>query len=101
MWKKLAALISTSILVSSCQTSAGKPVNCLPAFEMKGRCAKVPQSVKDANRTVLEVPKAKPKYRSKTVAAPGNQQVRTPIAAPIFSQPKPTRPTQNVYGLPQ
>ena len=58
MWKKiasLAAMLSTSLTVSACTTSAGKP-ECLPAFDMKGRCAKVPQSIKDANRVPVAAP---------------------------------------------
>lgn len=37
-----AALVSTSIMLSGCQTSAGKPVVCDSGFEaLNGRCYKV------------------------------------------------------------
>lgn len=46
----IAALFSSAAALSACTTAAGKPQECLPAFVMKNRCAKIPQSVKDANR---------------------------------------------------
>lgn len=85
----IAALLSSAAALNACQTPAGKPVDCLPAFQMKGRCAKVPQSVKDEHRTVLEAPKAKPKEKVAAKAPPSsllNQRVQPP--------------RQNVYGQP-
>lgn len=86
----IAALLSSAAALNACQTSAGKPVNCLPAFEMKGRCAKVPQSVKDEHRTVLDTTKAKPK--KKVVA-------KAPPSSILDQRVQP--PRQNVYGVPQ
>lgn len=80
MWKKLAALISTSILVSSCQTAQYKPIICDPGYNptSDGRCAKVPRIAKKAT--------------PRRVAQP----------AKIFDTPSWTQPPrQNEYGLPQ
>lgn len=75
----IAALLSSAAALNACQTSAGKPVNCLPAFEMKGRCAKV--------KPIIKIPTP---VRPKTTAP------KKHIAAPAWAR----QPAQNVYGQP-
>lgn len=94
MWKKIAsiaALFSSAAALSACETSAGKPIECLPRFVMSGRCAKVPQSVKDQTRVKQPDATVKPKYKSKKVVGASEQGPSTKA---------PTKPKMNVYGQP-
>lgn len=98
MWKKLAsiaALLSSAAALNACQTSAGKPVNCLPAFEMKGRCAKVPPITKRTGD--MPAPASKAKAKKKTVA--------TSTFVPAWAQPSigapsrvPSKPRDTGYA---
>lgn len=63
----VAALFSSAAMLTACTTSAGKPQECLPAFVMKNRCAKIPQSVKDATRAQTVAPNT---VKPKPFAAP-------------------------------
>lgn len=77
MWKKLAAMVSASLTVASCQTAMYKPIICEPGTALRqGKCqpvqkAKAPQ------------PKAKQAPPSSLL----DQRVQQP-------------PKQNVYGQP-
>lgn len=79
MWKKLAAMVSASLTVASCQTAMYKPIICQPGTALReGKCQKVAAPL-------VDVPKARAK--KKTVDGPS-----------ISVQPPRVR--QNVYGQP-
>lgn len=92
MWKKLAAMIAGSVLVSSCQTPMYKPVICEPGTALKdGRCQKVPRIIKRP-----------------TPVRPATAAPKSNIVAPAWTQPStPTKPSpaatpkQNEYGVVQ
>lgn len=81
MWKKLAAMVSASITVASCQTAMYKPIICEPGTALReGKCQKVASKLVDA-------PKAKIKKK--------------PVDETPIVRPRPQTPWgQNVYGRP-
>lgn len=85
MWKKiasLAAMLSASLTVSSCETSAYRPVTYKPV--PTGRTAKVPKIIKKP---------APVRPTAQTVAQPRQFIPLNPAAPPGARQ--------NIYGLPQ
>lgn len=79
MWKKLAAMVSASLTVASCQTAMYKPIICEPGTALReGKCQRVGTPLVDA-------PKAK---------------VRKPVVEEPIVRTRPRPPAQNIYGRP-
>lgn len=83
MWKKLAAMLSASLTVASCQTAMYKPIICEPGTALKdGRCQKV-RSAADRH-----------------IDAPKTKVSKKPIAEGPGPSIQPPRQKMNVYGQP-